>query len=80
MKEDRLSRLALMRILKQDVSLNSEDIVNYCAAFGSRKMEPPLLGWPIVPLSQMAREKVAILTLSSYDLTLVKRRQFYEPF
>ena len=34
-----------------------------------------LLGWPIVSLS-----KVAVLTLSSHDLTLVKRRQFYEPF
>ena len=28
--------------------------------------------------SQLATEKIAILTLSSPDLTLVKRRQFYE--
>ena len=79
MKEDRLSGLALMHIHKHDVSLNSEDIVDDFAASGSKRMEI-LLGWPIVPLSQMAREKVVILTLSSHDLTLVKRRQFYEPF
>ena len=66
-----------MRIHKQDVSLNCEEIVDDSAAFRSR-MEP-LSGWPIVPLSQMAREKVAIITLRTHDLTPVKRRQFYEP-
>ena len=71
MKED---RLALMHIHKHDVSLNSEDIGDDFAASGSRSREL-LLGWPIVPLSQMTREKVAI-----YILALVKRRQFYEPF
>ena len=81
MKEDRLSGLALMRIHKHDVSLNSEDIVDDFAASGNWKQEDGApLCWPIVPLSQMAREKVAILTLSSHDLTLVKWRQFYEPF
>ena len=79
MKEDRLSGLALMHIHKHDVSLNSEDIVDDFAASGNRRMEL-FLGRPIVPLSRIAREKVAILTPSSHDLTLVKRRQFYEPF
>ena len=79
MKKDRLSRLAQMHIHKHDVSLNSEDIADDFAASGSRRMEF-LSGWPIVPLSQMVREKVAILTLSSHHLTLVKRQQFYEPF
>ena len=79
MKEDRLSGFALMHIHKHEVSLNYEDIVDDFAASGSRRMEL-LLGWPIVPLSKMSREKVVVLTLSSHDLTLVKRRQFYEPF
>ena len=61
------------------MSLNSGDIADDFAASGSGRMEL-LLGWPIVPLSQMAREKVAILTLYSHDLTLIKRRLFYEPF
>ena len=60
------------------MSLNSEDIVDDFAASGSRRIEL-FLGWPIVPRSQMAREKVAILTLSSHDFTQVKRRQFCEP-
>ena len=68
-----------MHIHKHDVSLNSKDIVDDFAASGSGRMEI-LLGWPIVSLSQMAREKVAILTLSSHDLTLVKRRQFLSRF
>ena len=79
LKEDRLSGLALMHIHKKDVSLNSEAIVNDFAASGSRRVEL-FLGWPTVPLSQMATEKVAILTLGSHDPTLVKRRQFCEPF
>ena len=60
------------------MSLNSEGIVDDFAASKGRGWSP--LGWPTVPLSQMAREKIAILTLSSHDLTLVKRRQFYKPF
>ena len=72
MKEDRLSGLALMYIQKHNVFLNSENIVDDFASSGS---------WPIVPLSQMARGKAAILILiSSHDLALVKRRHFYEPF
>ena len=38
MKEDRLSGLALMRVHKHDVSLNSEDIVDDFAASGSRRI------------------------------------------
>ena len=38
--------------------LNSENIVDDFAASGSRRMEL-LLGWPIVQLSQMAREMEA---------------------
>ena len=60
MKEDRLSGLALMRIIhNHDVSLNSENIVDDFAASGSRRMEL-LLGWPIVQLSQVVRERVSI--------------------
>ena len=36
-KEDRLSRLALMHIHKHDVSLNSEDIVDNFVPSGSRR-------------------------------------------
>ena len=76
MKEHRLSGPALK---KHDVSLNSGDIADDFAASGSRRIEL-LLGWPIVPLPQTSREKVAILTLYSHDLTLIKQRQFYELF
>ena len=68
-----------MRIHKNDVSLNSEDIVDDFVASGSRRMEL-LLGWKKVQFFQMAKEKVAILTLSSHNLTLVKRRQFMSRF
>ena len=40
----------------------------------SKRMQLPFLGWPIVQLSQMTTETVAILNLSSPDVTLVKRR------
>ena len=73
------SGLALMHIHTHDVSLNSEEIVDDFAASGGKKMEL-LFDLPIVPLSQMAIEKVAILTLRSHDLILIKRRQCYEPF
>ena len=76
-KEDR--GIALIHIHKHDVSLNSEHIADDFAGSGSRRMEL-LIGWPTVALSQMANKKGAILTLSSNDLTLLKRRQFYEPF
>ena len=60
MKEHRLSGLALMHIHKRDVSLNSKDVADDFAASGRRRVEL-LLGWPIVsPLSQMAKENVAI--------------------
>ena len=79
MKEHRLSGLALMHIHKHVVSLNSEDVDDDFAASGSKRIKL-LLSWPIVPLFQMEREKVAILTLRSHDLTLIKRRRYYEPF
>ena len=66
MKEHRLSGPVLMHIHKHDVSLNFGDIADDFAASGSRRMEL-LLGWPIVPLSQMAREEVAVLTLYSHS-------------
>ena len=72
MKEDRLSRVALMYIHKHDVSLNFEDIVNDFAASGSRRVE---LIFRLANSSTFlnATENVAVLTLCSSDLTLKRR-------
>ena len=57
MKEDGLSGLALMRIHKHDVSLNSQDIVDDFATSGSRRMKL-LLGWPIVQFLKWPEKRV----------------------
>ena len=68
MKEERLSGLALMHIHKHDMSLNSEDVVDDFAASGSRGME--LFRLVNSSTFSKATEKVAVLTLSSPELTL----------